>query len=187
VRWEEALADIEGQFEAALSLELAAEVADRSRREVASLVLRDRLLGSVGHPVEVVTTAGAWAGVLSQVGADWLLLAPGAGAGAGYGDEVVVAQSGVLWVAGLGRHTIASGPLAQRLGLAHALRRLARDRLSVTLVLTGGTTVRCTVGRVGADFLEALNHADDAEHARSAGPRVRTVPLAALVAVRRQV
>ena len=185
MRWEEALADIEGQFEAARSLELAAEVADRSRREVASLVLRDRLLGSVGHPVEVLTTAGAWAGVLSQVGADWLLLAPGAGAA--YGEEVLVAQSGVLWVAGLGRHTIASGPLAQRLGLAHALRRLARDRLSVTLVLTGGTTVRCTVGRVGSDFLEALNHADDAEHARSAGPRVRTVPLAALVAVRRLV
>ncbi len=115
MRWEDALADIEGQFDAARSMELAAEVADRSRREVASLVLRDRLLGSVGHPVEVVTAAGAWAGVLSQVGSDWLLLT--AGAGAPSGEEVLVAHAGVLWVAGLGRHTTAPSPLAQRLGL----------------------------------------------------------------------
>jgi hypothetical protein len=185
VRWEDALADIEGQFDAARSMELAAEVADRSRREVASLVLRDRLLGSVGHPVEVVTAAGAWAGVLSQVGSDWLLLT--AGAGAPSGEEVLVAHAGVLWVAGLGRHTTAPSPLAQRLGLAHALRRLARDRLPVTLVLAGGTTLRCGLGRVGADFLEALDEATDIADGRTVRPRVRTVPLAAIVAVRRLV
>lgn len=183
MRWEDVLADVEGQLDAALALDLAAEVSDRSRREMATVSLRERLLPAVGHPLEVATAARRWQGRLARVGADWLLLDLEA-AGAAPGDEVLVPLARVLWIVGLGRQTAVAGPLAARLGLGHALRRLARDRLPVTLILDGSLSIRCRVGRVGADFVETVDDTGDATDVR-ASPRLRTVPLAAVTAVLR--
>ena len=186
MRWDEVLADLDGQFDAALALELADEVGDRSRREVAALSLRQRLLGADGHLLEVMTTAGRWNGRLARVGRDWLLLE--ASDKRNPAEDTVVALSAVLWVTGLGRESGLDGALSQRLDLPHALRRLARDRLPVTLVLTGATSVQCYLGRVGSDFIEVTDmQRADVESGQGRGPRgwLRTVPLAALVAVHR--
>ena len=191
MRWDEVLADLDGQFDAALALELADEVGDRSRREVAALSLRQRLLGADGHLLEVMTTAGRWHGRLARVGRDWLLL--GASDQRNPAEDTVVALSAVLWVTGLGRESGLDGALSQRLDLPHALRRLARDRLPVTLVLTDATSVQCYLGRVGSDFIEVTEMQRGAtergatETGQGRGPRgwLRTVPLAAVVAAHR--
>ena len=51
VRWDELFRDLEGQVAAVEAADLAAEVADRTRRESALLTLADRARGSVGARV----------------------------------------------------------------------------------------------------------------------------------------
>lgn len=191
MRWEDALDDVGSQLDAGLALDLASEVADRARRESAALMLRDRLAGSCGTRVEVVTGSGAFTGELVRVGADWLLLA---GADGRLDDEVLVPLAGVERVHGLGRRTVPATSLVQRLDLGHALRGLARDRLPVLLVVRDGDRLRCRVDRVGRDFLDVV---EPEEPGRRAPPREdgalpalparrsATIPFAALVAIRR--
>jgi hypothetical protein len=79
VGWEDVLADLEAQFDAARSVELADDIDARRRLELGSLELADRLRPLLGSPVLVsVQPAGghaALAGRLGGLGPDWLLLA----------------------------------------------------------------------------------------------------------------
>lgn len=183
MRWDELFADLEAQLAAADSAELAAEVADRTRREAARLALVDRLRGAAGARVTVrVDGAGALEGTLTEVGRQWVLL------GEASGLEVLVPIAAVLSVSGLRSRTAAAGSAGQvfdRLGLGSALRAIARDRASVALVLRDGSTLAGTVDRVGADFLE-LSAQDLGERSRGGPPGPAfTVPVAALAIVRR--
>jgi hypothetical protein len=182
VRWDELFRDLEGQLEAAGSAELAAEVADRSRREVAALRLLDRLRPAVGHPVRLhVQGAGQVTGTLQEVGAQWLLVVePG-------GRQALVPFAALLGVAGIGARSTApgqGGEVFARLGLAHALRGIARDRAPVTVWLSDGTALPGTVDRVGEDFVELAEHAPGEPRRRAEVSGVRAVPFAAIAAVR---
>ncbi len=182
VRWESLFADLDAQLEAAEAAELAAEVADRSRREVGRLRLADRLRSAIGHPLVVATAGGtALAGRLAAVGPDWLLLTEIPG------RETLVAAAGILSVTGLGGRSDepgSEGEVAMRLDLRFALRGLTRGRVGVTITLVDATSVTGTLDRVGADYVELAEHpAGEPRRARDVR-MVRTIPLTALAVVR---
>lgn len=185
MRWDDLFADLEGQLELAEAVGLAAEVEDRTRRELARLRLVDRLRPAAGGLLAlVVPGVGRVAGVLRGVGADWLLVEVEGG------QEVLVPTGRVLRVQGLTRATAepgSEGRVAARLDLPSALRRLARDRSSVQLVLVDGSGLSGTLDRVGSDFCELAVHAPGEVRRAAAVRGVETVPLAAIGCVRRGV
>jgi hypothetical protein len=152
VRWERLFDDLSAQLEAAQRDELVAEVADRTRREVARIRLADRLRSAEGATV-VLTVAGAGVvrGALRRVGNGWLVLD---------GDlsrQLLVAVPAVLAARGLPagvRRAASTGVVESRLDLGHVLRALARDRTPVAIVLRDSSVVLGTVDRVGADFVD---------------------------------
>ena len=183
MRWESLFADLEGQLEQAESADLAAEVGDRTRREFARLRLTDRLRPALGqHLVLVLPGAGRVRGVLRGVGPDWLLLEEEAG------RDVLVPTERVLAVRGLTRQSAepgTEGRVAARLDLRSALRGLVRDRSPVLVVLSDGCGISGTLDRVGRDFCELAVHAPGEPRRAAAVRCVDTVPLPAVVCVRR--
>ena len=182
MRWDELFRDLEGQLDAAEGAELAAEVADRTRREVAELRLLDRLAPAEGHEVRLqVAGAGSVRGRLDQVGAEWLLVSEAAG------RQALVPVGAVLAVAGLGVLSRAPGqesPVLARLGLGSALRAIARDRLQVSVALRDSSALTGTVDRVGADFLEIAEHGPGEPRRRGEVSGMRAVPFGAIAVVR---
>jgi hypothetical protein len=176
--------DLEGQVDAVASAELAAEVAERTRLELARIRLVDRLRAGEGRDLGVtVLGAGVLRGAMLDCGPDWLLLAEEGG------REALVPLPAVLGVVGLdpGAATEpgSEGRLAARCGLGIALRALARDRADVGCTVLDGSTVAGTVDRVGADHLELATHQPGERRARGSGQALRLIPFAALSLVRR--
>ena len=182
MRWRALFDDLEGQFDAAQAAELAAEIADRARREAALLSLADRLRAACGAQSQAhVIGVGALRGRLSDSGPGWLLLEVDGGA------EVLVPLPAVQGLVGLGARTapVDDSPVARRLDLRWALRGIARDRAAVTLGLRDGTLLTGTLDRVGLDHVDLAEHGL-AEARRAAAVRqVRLVPLDAVALVRR--
>lgn len=181
MRWRELFDDLEGQYDAARAAELAGEVAERTRREVALLLLVDRLRAAEGARLAVtVPGAGVLRGRLLDAGVDWLLLDEGGG------REVLVPLRAVLGVTGAGSRSAApdDGPVAKRLDLRWALRGLARSRAGVALGLVDGSVVAGTLDRVGADHLDLAEHGLGEARRAGAVRQVRLVPLTALALVR---
>lgn len=182
MRWDELFDDLEAQLAAAEQAGHDAEVADRTRREGATLGLVDRARGAVGSRVSVrVMGAGSVDGVLLEVGADWLLVDEAAG------RVALLARPAVLSLTGLTAWTAApgsEGQVVRRLGLGSALRGISRDRSGVSVWLVDGTVLAGTVDRVGADFLELSAHGPGEPRRREAVTSVRTVPFAALAMLR---
>jgi hypothetical protein len=182
VRWDALFADLDGQLAAADGAELAAEVSDRSRREVARLHLADRARLGIGAELTVgLGPVGVLSGRLDRSGPQWWLLG-----GAGGLDQLVCTEA-ITWVSGL--PALAGDPDAvpvveSRLGLAYALRRIARDRAPVTVVVRDGAAVTGTIDRVGADFVDVAEHAPGEPRRSTAVRAARTLPLAALAVVR---
>lgn len=182
--WSGLFADLESQFDAAQAAELAAEVGERTRQELARASVLDRLRGNLSGPVTLgLHGVGTVHGVLTGCGPDWCLLSEAAG------EEAVVVLAAVLWVRGLTNAAVPAGligPVAARWHLGLALRALARERSPVRLMLRDGSAVTGTPDRVGADYLEIAEHPlEELRRARNltAG---RLVPFAALAAVRRR-
>jgi hypothetical protein len=181
-RWERLFADLEAEYEAAAAAELDAEVRDRARREVARLHLADRLAPSLGQPVVVSARgAGTLRGRLADAAPEWLLLSEPPTL------DVLVPASALLSVSGLGALSTepgTGGRVAARLTFGYALRGLARRRTGVAVTLVDGSVVDGTLDRVGGDFVELAEH--PAQEARRPGAvrAVRTIPFAAIGAVR---
>jgi hypothetical protein len=179
VRWERLFADLQAQLDAADAAELEAEVVDRTRRELATVALLDRLRAARGGDVTIETRSGVVRGNLARCGADWVLLAE-------QGRDLLVPMSAVVTVRGLPSFALGGDVdlVRSRLGLGYVLRVLARDRVPVSVGLVGGSGATGTVDRVGADHFELAEH-DPAQPRREADVRgVRTVPFAAVDVVR---
>lgn len=180
MRWDRLFRDLEAQLDAADAAELHAEVADRTRRESALVAMVDRARGAAGSRVSVrVTGAGVVDGVLLEAGSEWLLLAePG-------GREALLPLTAVVSVAGLNVRTASpAGQVFARLGLAAALRAIARDRAAVSVGLVDGSVLTGTLDRVGVDFAEVSIHGAGEAPRRSEVSGVRLLPFSALALVR---
>jgi len=181
-RWQLLFADLEAAAEAGDHADFVAEVADRTRSEAGRLRLTDRLRAVIGHDLTLELHGGhSVNGVVREVGPDWILLAePPA-------RELLVPLAAICLVRGLGAlsaHPGSEGAVGARLDLRYALRRLARDRAAVVVVLTGGGTLHGTCDRVGADFLELAEHAEGEPRRMAAVRRVSAVPVGGIVLVR---
>ena len=181
MRWEALFADLDAQLDAAAAVQLADEVTDRSRREVARLHLADRAELAAGAQLSAgVAGAGAVSGRLLRSGPGWWLLTSG-------GGELVVCTDAIGWVSGL--PALAAEPeespsVGRRLGLGYVLRGIARDRCGVTVVLRDGTAITGTLDRVGADFVDLAEHAPGEPRRAGSVRGGRTVAFAAIALIR---
>lgn len=183
MRWDGLFADLEAHAAALDVAERSVELEDRTRAEIGTLGLLERLRGAVGLAVRVRAAGStAIAGTLSRVGPDWLLIDEGAG------REALLAGAKLVSIRGLARYSAtpgSAGVVESRLGLRHALRGIARDRSAVRIHLDDGTTVDATIDRVGVDFVEVATHAAGEPRRRQEVRDSELLPLTALVAVRR--
>jgi hypothetical protein len=182
MRWDALFEDLEAQFGAMQDSEFLTEVADRTRAELGRITMLDRLRAAVGATVSVdIGTGQDVMGKLSRVGKDCLLIdtAPH--------DEWLIPVGAISGLSGLGPWAQMGAGVAARLGMAHLLRGIARDRSPVT-VLCGEaeTPATGTIDRVGADFVELARHPLDAPRRRTEVYDVRLIPTAAMRAVRRR-
>lgn len=183
MRWDALFEDLESQFDAMQDGDLYGEVADRIRAEVGRITVMDRLRGAVGSVIRVeLGGAVPVQGELARVGRDCLLIE------ADRAEEWLVPVAAVTAVHRLGPWAEpAEGAVAGKLGLAHLLRGIARDRSPVTVFCAGSELpVTGTIDRVGADFLELAEHPLDAPRRRGEVYNVRLIPATALTAVRRR-
>ena len=180
MRWDRLFADLEAQFDAATEAEFSAEVADRSRREVALVRLVDRLRGTATEVQVGLDGIGPISGVVAAAGPDWVLLTDRQA-------ETLVLVAAITWVRGAA--TTAEPPtsaIAARLGLGHVLRGLARDRAETALLLRSGERITGTVDRVGADFIDLAEHPPGEPPRGGSARTIRAIPTHALAALRRQ-
>lgn len=169
-RWEQLFSDLEAQLAAGRDAEQRWDLVELTRAERARIALRDRLRASVGRELRIGLAPGETvAGVVSEVTAEWLLLDVGAG------RRALVPTAAVGTVDGLGPYVAPpAGRVESSLGLGHALRALARDRVAVSARTRVGV-VAGRLERVGADHV-------DVTLAAPAG-RVVSVAFATLLAV----
>jgi hypothetical protein len=76
----------------------------------------------------------------------------------------------------------------QRLGLASALRGLARDRAALAVIVSGGptgeTTFHGVIDRVGRDYLDLAVTGAGEERRAANVLQLATIPLSALAGIR---
>ncbi len=154
MRWERLFGDLEAQFAQEERAELHAEIADRTRRERASVHLVDRLAATEGTVALILPGERCVRGVLTDVGKDFAVVAQD--------TRHLVHLAAVLQVRGLGRTAVGprEGAAIRRYGLGYALRELARDRCRVLLSDVTGRDVVGRLGAVGADWVELAPERD---------------------------
>ena len=177
MRWDRLFDDLEAQLGAEERRELDSEVADRTRRERASVALSSRFAAALGTTVRVRLVTGAVVrGQLVDLGEDWLLLRLESGA------DAVVPVHALAGVSDLPARASAART-ARRFALGYALRGLSRDRVQVAITDTGGQVMTGTIDVVGADFLDVAEHAaGESRRAENLTGR-QTLPFSALVLV----
>jgi hypothetical protein len=183
VRWDELFQDLEAQLEAAEQAGLAGEIADRTRRESASVTLVARLRAHVGCRL-ALTVQGVEQPLhtdIVEVAAEWLLVRE-------HGGRLsLIPTAALLGVTGLGGRSVGqlSVPtVTARLGLAHALRGLSRDRAALSVVLVDGSRLTGTLDTVGSDFVDLAEHPLDQPRRGRDIRAVRCLPMSALALLR---
>lgn len=176
-RWVRLFADLELSFEAQERRLRDSEVADRTRRERATVTLPARLSAHRGRPIELRARGSLRIeGTLVDVGADWLAVASGSA------RAFVVPIGALLSVGGLTRRTDDAAS-ARRFGLGYALREISRDRMPAIVTDVSGTAYEGTIDVVGKGFLDLAEHPVD-EARRTPNVRgLRTVPFVGLACV----
>lgn len=183
MRWDALFSDMEAQFAEGERLALDAEISERARAETASVALADRLRGSLDSHVAVHLVCGrVFEGTLSHAGADALVLNE-------MRHQVLIPYGAVASYAGLGRVSVAeTSQVRRRIGLAHALRGLARDRAELAVTLRHaperGSGLAGVIDRVGSDFLDLALVTPGESRRASQVRQVATIPFAALGALR---
>lgn len=186
MRWDELFADLAAQWDAETRRELDAEVADRTRRERASVGLYERLAAAGDDVLTISLRSGTPVrGRVADVGDGWLLLAtdPGRHLVGPPPGPALVPFAAVTAVAGLSPRAEGTG-LGRKFGLGYALRGLSRDRCVVLLTDLTGIVVTGTVDAVGLDVLELSEHAADLPRRAQNVTGRRLVPFSAVVLLR---
>ena len=180
MRWDSLFSDLEAQLAAERRLDLDAEVDERARVDATGVELADRLRGTVGQRSAVASGDDICEGRLEHVGLGWLVLASGR-------QQVLIPHAAAISYTGLALQAVPAGPASGRVGLASALRELARDRSRLTVQLIGAAgcpALHGVIDRVGRDFLD-LAETEPGEERRAANVRaVSTVPFGALGSIR---
>ena len=183
MRWNALFDDLEAQLAEAEVLGRESEVSERARAELASIGMADRLRGSLGRSVGVHLVSGTdFLGTLSHAGAESLVIDEAA-------HQILIPYAAVSHYRGIGRYAVAEpSAVRRRLGLANALRSLARDRAPLTVLLAAGTAgevrISGVIDRVGRDFLDlAVTPPGEARRASNVMD-VATVPFGSLLALR---
>lgn len=184
VRWELLFDDLEARLAAEAVLELASEVADRTRRERARVPLLARLIAARHTQITVwVAGFGRCPARVGDVGADWVLLGlPG-------GPEernVLVPFAAIRSVSGLHARTGPVSAVAKGFTVGAALRAISRDRATVSIVDLEGQRITGTIDAVGQDALDLAEHPVDLPRRPENVLDVRTVPFGAIAAVVRE-
>ncbi len=204
MRWDNLFEDLEGQLEHELVADDQQLRVEEERLRLGRLTLRDRLLAASGgdarsRPVQLWLRDGGMVRVRPVTfGRDWvsgdLEAEPGRPIAAPVRvlvplDAIVsvlldaVQLTGSLEAAAPDAAAAAAPRLIDRLGIAFALRDLARRRSSVT-VTTRGERLHGTVDRVASDHFDLALH-DPGEPRRDSEVRgIRIVPMSAVVFVR---
>lgn len=177
MRWDQLFDDLEAQLGAEERRERDSEVADRTRRERATVEFGARLAAAVGSTLRLRLLTGVQLqGELLDLGEDWLLLQLETG------REAVVPLPSIAGVTGLPVRASAART-ARRFALGYALRGLSRDRAAVALTDTSGQVLTGTIDVVGADSLDLAEHAiGDSRRPENLRGR-QTVPFWAIIAV----
>jgi hypothetical protein len=182
MRWEQLFEDLESRLEQLSQAERDAEIADRTRAELARVSMLDRLRASIGLIITCELSDGVVArGRLDRVGADCVLLTQAH-------SEIVVPISAIVLLDGVDEKAVSAevaGRVVSRLGLTAILRSLARDRSTVRLRLWPGRVLVGTVQRVGSDFLQLATHEAEESPRRGSVRATPLVPLVMLVSVER--
>jgi len=182
MRWDALFEDMEAQLAARRQLDFEAEVAERARVDSAGVELADRLRGSLGLSIRVrVCSGAAFEGTLSHAGSEALVL-----------DEpqhqVLVPYAAAVHYGGLSRLAVPEpSKVRQRLGLASALRGLARDRARVTILVSRGPVesgLHGVIDTVGRDFLDLALTPAVGDRRPGNVRQVLSIPLAAVAAIR---
>ncbi|KGN36126.1 hypothetical protein [Knoellia aerolata] len=177
MRWDQLFDDLEAQLGAQERRERDSEVADRTRRERATVALAARFAAALGSTLRLRLVSGAQVrGELLDLGEDWLLVRTGSG------GEAVVPVHAVAGVTGLPARA-SSARTARRFALGYALRGLSRDRAQVAVSDAGGHVLTGTIDGVGADFLDLAEHALGESRREENVTGRHTVPFSALVLV----
>src|SRR5689334_20223780 len=158
MRWDDLFADLEAQLAAEEQAARRSDLAERSRAELGGVGLVDRLVAHRGRAVVIgVRDVGVVRGRLADVAVEWLLV-----------EDVVdrmllIPSSALLWLTGVGRgsEVQSAHSVVRRLGLAAALRSLARQRVPVSCVLGDRTRLTGTFDRVYADHVDLAEHPAD--------------------------
>lgn len=184
MRWDALFNDIESQLADSDALSLEAEINERARAEMVHLGLPDRLRGAVGLEITAHLHCGETVhGTLTHAGADALVLDAGR-------NQLLVPYWAAARYVGLGRLSVAEPSTVRRaIGLAHALRGLARDRaeLSVTVGNSSGSArLAGVIDRVGKDYIDLASVVPGEARRNHQVSQVSTVPFASLAIIRSQ-
>ncbi len=182
MRWDSLFSDLEGQFSAGRALEAEFEITERARVELAGIELGDRLRGAFGSEIKVGLIDGRVVrGRLSHVGGEWLVLTE-------RGRQWLVPYASVVSYLGLGRIALKSeSRIRQSLGIASALRALAKDRSELVVHLkvasVDGYKLQGVIDRVGRDYFDlAVVHHGEVRRASNVAA-VMTIPFSSLAAL----
>lgn len=182
MRWDALFNDMESQLAEADRLALDTEISERTRAEMVSLPLEDRLRAAVGYRIGVHLMSGEMVhGELTHAGADALVLEDDQ-------HQMLIPYAAAARYVGLGRYVRAeNSPVRRSIGLAHALRGLARDRAELSVTIGGGAGILRLAGvidRVGKDYIDlATVIPGEARRSHSVG-QVSAIPFTALAMIR---
>ena len=196
MRWESLFDDLEAQLRSDETRELAAEVADRTRRERAQVGLHERFAAAVDRVVVEIRVAGVGLvrGLVTGSGPDWVLLERRSepalsvvtvSGGGRVERPVLVAIGAIRAVAGLGGAEL-TGAVAKGFRIGSALRAVSRDRAVVDVVDIDGSVVTGTIDGVGQDYVEVAEHSADLPRRAENVLAVRAIPFAGIAVVRRR-
>ena len=181
MRWDALFDDLESQMAEQDRLVLDSEIGERVRAELVGITIGDRLRGSMHCRLTVHLQCGeAVHGILRHAAADALVLEEGP-------HQALVPYAAVMRYSGLGRLAAGeSSAVKRRLGLAHALRALARDRAGLSVTVGSGTSIRLdgVIDRVGADFFDLALVAPGDARRHTQVQTVSTIPFSAVSLVR---